>query len=207
VLATGGNRVAAEFSGISTRPIKFTVLVANGTLAALAGMLCAGRLSSGRYRWGTGDELSAIAATILGGTSLAQSRGSVIGALVGSLLIGLINSGLILAGLETSQQEIVLARSPPIRRAPRPCRRSSASANPARLPRRARDGRAPPTPGAPLSALAPRHVRRQSTGAEHRPAAPALRVRPADQRPNIEHFVHPLDNAPQTPILRLCQVR
>lgn len=107
VLATGGNRVAAEFSGISTKKIKFAVLLACGTTAALAGMLYAGRLSSGRYQWGTGDELSAIAAVILGGTSLAGGRGSVIGALVGSLMIGLINNGLILAGLEASQQEVI----------------------------------------------------------------------------------------------------
>jgi ribose transport system permease protein len=107
VLATGGNRMAAEFSGISTKKIKFAVLLACGVGAALAGMLYAGRLSSGRYQWGTGDELSAIAAVILGGTSLAGGRGSVIGALVGSLMIGLINNGLILAGLEASQQEMI----------------------------------------------------------------------------------------------------
>ena len=107
VLATGGNRMAAEFSGISTKKVKFAVMMACGVTAALAGMLYAGRLSSGRYQWGTGDELSAIAAVILGGTSLAGGRGSVIGALVGSLMIGLINNGLILAGLEASQQEIV----------------------------------------------------------------------------------------------------
>jgi ribose transport system permease protein len=83
------------------------VLMACGVTAALAGMLYAGRLSSGRYQWGTGDELSAIAAVILGGTSLAGGRGSVIGALVGSLMIGLINNGLILAGLEASQQEMI----------------------------------------------------------------------------------------------------
>jgi len=107
VLATGGNRVAAEFSGISTKKVKFAVLLACGITAALGGMLYAGRLSSGRYQWGTGDELSAIAAVILGGTSLAGGRGSVIGALVGSLMIGLINNGLILAGLEASQQEMI----------------------------------------------------------------------------------------------------
>ena len=107
VLATGGNRIAAEFSGISTRKIKFAVLMACGMTAALAGMLYAGRLASGRFQWGTGDELSAIAAVILGGTSLAGGRGSVIGALIGSLLMGLINNGLILAGLEASLQQVI----------------------------------------------------------------------------------------------------
>jgi ribose transport system permease protein len=70
-------------------------------------MLYAGRLQSGRFQWGDGDELSVIAAVILGGTSLFGGGGSVIGALFGSLMIGLINNGLILAGLEVSQQLVV----------------------------------------------------------------------------------------------------
>ena len=61
-------------------------------------MLYAGRLQSGRFQWGAGDELSAIAAVILGGTSLFGGAGSVVGTLFGALLIGLINNGLILAG-------------------------------------------------------------------------------------------------------------
>jgi ribose transport system permease protein len=107
VLATGGNEEAARFSGVPTRRIKFTVLLVSGTVAALAGMLYAGHLQSGRFQWGQGDELSVIAAVILGGTSLFGGRGSVIGALIGSLMIGLINNGLLLLGLEFSQQQIV----------------------------------------------------------------------------------------------------
>jgi len=107
VLATGGNEEAARFSGVSTKRIKFTVMVASSTVAALAGMLYAGRLHSGRFQWGQGDELSVIAAVILGGTSLFGGKASVIGALLGSLMIGLINNGLTLMGLESSQQQIV----------------------------------------------------------------------------------------------------
>jgi ribose transport system permease protein len=107
VLATGGNRIAAEFSGVSTARIKFTVLLASGVVASIAGMLYAGRLHSGRYQWGTGDELSVIAAVVLGGTSLFGGNGRVVGALFGALFIGLINNGLILAGLDTSQQRII----------------------------------------------------------------------------------------------------
>jgi ribose transport system permease protein len=107
VLATGGNRMAADFTGVNTRRIKFQVLLISSVLAALAGMLYAGRLESGRFQWGTGDELSAIAAVILGGTSLFGGAGSVLGTLVGALLIGLINNGLVLAGLDTSQQQVV----------------------------------------------------------------------------------------------------
>lgn len=107
VLATGGNRTAAEYSGVNTKRITFTVLLVSSLVASVAGMLYAGRLESGRYQWGDGDELSVIAAVILGGTSLFGGAGSVIGALFGSLLIGMINNGLILAGLDNSQQQII----------------------------------------------------------------------------------------------------
>lgn len=107
VLATGGNPVAARFSGVDTRLITFLVLAVMGLTAGLAGMLYAGRLHSGRFQWGEGDELSVIAAVILGGTSLFGGRGTVIGSLLGALMIGLINNGLILMGLEFSQQLIV----------------------------------------------------------------------------------------------------
>lgn len=107
VLATGGNRTAADFTGINTKRIKFQVLLISGIVASVAGMLYAGRLQSGRFQWGSGDELSAIAAVILGGTSLFGGSGTVIGTLFGSLLIGLINNGLILAGLDSSQQQVV----------------------------------------------------------------------------------------------------
>jgi ribose transport system permease protein len=107
VLATGGNEVAARFSGVNTRRIKFYVLLVSGTVAGLAGMLYAGRLHSGRFQWGEGDELSVIAAVILGGTSLFGGYGTVIGSVLGALLVGLINNGLTLMGLEFSQQQIV----------------------------------------------------------------------------------------------------
>ena len=107
VLATGANRTAAEYSGINTRAIKFRVMMISAMAASLAGLLYAGRLQSGRFQWGAGDELSAIAAVILGGTALAGGRGSVVGTLFGALLMGLINNGLILAGLDSSQQQVI----------------------------------------------------------------------------------------------------
>lgn len=106
VLATGGNETAARFSGIDTRAIKFRVLMLSSLAAALAGMLYAGRLQSGRFQLGQGDELSVIAACVLGGTSLFGGKGTVVGTIVGALMIGLINNGLILMGLEFSQQLI-----------------------------------------------------------------------------------------------------
>lgn len=107
VLATGGNPTAAAYTGIPTARIKFTVLLISGVVAALAGMLYAGRLESGRFQWGQGDELTVIAAVILGGTSLFGGRGAIIGTLFGSLFMGLVNNGLILAGLDVAQQQVV----------------------------------------------------------------------------------------------------
>jgi ribose transport system permease protein len=107
VLATGGNSVAARFSGVDVRRIRFTVMTVMGTVAGLGGVLFAGRLHSGRFEFGQGSELSVIAAVILGGTSLFGGRATIIGTLLGSLMIGLINNGLTLASLPTSQQFIV----------------------------------------------------------------------------------------------------
>lgn len=107
VLATGGNEMAARFSGVNTARIKLIALTTSSVVAAIAGMLYAGRLQSGRFQWGQGDELSVIAAVILGGTSLFGGMGTVVGTIIGSLMIGLINNGLILLGLEYSQQLIV----------------------------------------------------------------------------------------------------
>ncbi len=106
VLATGGGETAARYSGIDTHSVKFRVLIISSMAAALAGMLYAGRLQSGRFQLGEGDELSVIAAAVLGGTSLFGGYGTVIGTIVGALMIGLINNGLILMGLEFSQQLI-----------------------------------------------------------------------------------------------------
>ena len=106
VLATGGSETAARYSGIDTRGIKMSVLLISSLGAAIAGMLYAGRLHSGRFQLGEGDELSVIAAAVLGGTSLFGGAGSVVGSIVGSLMIGVINNGLLLMGLEYSQQLI-----------------------------------------------------------------------------------------------------
>ena len=101
-----GNETAARYSGVNTGAIKYYVLVLSSLSAALAGMLYAGRLQTGRFQLGEGDELSVIAAAVLGGTSLFGGIGTVAGSIVGSLMIGLINDGLILMGLDYSQQLI-----------------------------------------------------------------------------------------------------
>ncbi|MFY4776321.1 ABC transporter permease [Metabacillus sp. RGM 3146] len=106
-LATGGNESAARFSGIKTQKIKLMVFLGSGFMAGFAGLLYAGRMHSGRFTFGEGDELSVIAAVILGGTSLFGGVGTVIGTVIGSLMIGTINNGLIIMGLDVSQQMII----------------------------------------------------------------------------------------------------
>ena len=107
ILATGGNRVAARYSGVNTSRTKLYCFIITGVAAALAGMLYSGMMQTARYSFGTGGELAAIAAVILGGTSLYGGKGSVIGTFVGALLIGTINNGLIIMGLDVSEQNMV----------------------------------------------------------------------------------------------------
>lgn len=106
-LAVGGNEVSAGYSGIKIDKIKIIVFLMSGAFAAFAGILYAGRMQAGRFSFGEGDEMSVIAAVVLGGTSMSGGTGSVVGALVGSILMGVINNALILAGLSTAQQTIV----------------------------------------------------------------------------------------------------
>lgn len=106
VLATGGNKTAARYSGVNVRSVQMRVLLISSIAASIAGMLYAGRLHSGRFQLGEGDELSVIAAAVLGGTLLFGGKGTVVGSIMGALMIGLINNGLILMGLEFSLQLI-----------------------------------------------------------------------------------------------------
>lgn len=107
ILATGGNRVAARYSGVNTSRTKLYCFIITGVAAALAGMLYSGMMQTARYSFGTGGELAAIAAVILGGTSLYGGKGSIVGTFIGALLIGTINNGLIIMGLDVSEQNMV----------------------------------------------------------------------------------------------------
>ena len=107
ILATGGNRASAKYSGINTSRTKLYCFLITGVAAAVAGMLYSGMMQTARYSFGTGGELAAIAAVILGGTSLYGGKGSIIGTAVGALLIGTINNGLIIMGLDVSEQNMV----------------------------------------------------------------------------------------------------
>jgi ribose transport system permease protein len=104
LLATGANANAARFSGIRTNRLKVGALMASGLAGAVAGLLYAGQFGAATYTLGTSDLLTAIAAAIIGGTVLTGGKGSVVGALVGSLLIGILNNGLIILGLADPEQ-------------------------------------------------------------------------------------------------------
>lgn len=104
VFATGGNATAARYSGINTSRIKITAFMITGCLAGLAALILSARGHAARPDIAIGLELDVIAAVILGGTSLFGGRGAIIGTLIGSLIIGIMNNGLVLVGVNSSWQ-------------------------------------------------------------------------------------------------------
>ncbi|MCL6520423.1 MAG: ABC transporter permease [Armatimonadetes bacterium] len=106
VYAIGGNEEAARLSGINVAQSKLKIYVLCGMLAGLGGMLLATRLASGDPKSGTMFELNAIAAAVLGGTSLMGGRGTVLGTLIGALVIGVLDNGLILLGVSAFYQMV-----------------------------------------------------------------------------------------------------
>jgi ribose transport system permease protein len=104
VVAVGDNAWAARAAGIRVDHVRLAVLTLSGAAAALAGILYAGRLEGASYTLGEQDLLTVIAAVVIGGTRLFGGQGSVIGALLGSLIMGMLTNGLILWGLTSSEQ-------------------------------------------------------------------------------------------------------
>ena len=107
VHAIGDSALSARAVGIKVDRVRFSVMVLSGLCAGLAGLLYAGRLHGARYTLGETDLLTVIAAVIVGGTRLNGGVGTIFGALIGSLLMGLLNNGLILMGLSVSEQLMV----------------------------------------------------------------------------------------------------
>ena len=107
VYAAGGNPHAATVSGVNVTRIRFLVFVISGALAGLAGMILAARTGSALPQAGVAYELDAIAAVVIGGTSLAGGVGRVTGTLIGALLIGVVNNGLDLMGVESYYQLVI----------------------------------------------------------------------------------------------------
>lgn len=107
VYATGGNEEAARLSGVKVDRIKVWVYTLSGAMSAMAGVILTSRLNSAQPTAGTGYELDAIAAVVLGGTSLTGGRGWIFGTLMGALLIGVLNNGLNLLGVSSFYQQVI----------------------------------------------------------------------------------------------------
>ncbi|REC98959.1 ABC transporter permease [Ectopseudomonas oleovorans] len=106
VYAVGGNEKSARTSGIGVRKVTFSVYVISGLLAGLAGIVLSARTTSALPQAGVSYELDAIAAVVIGGTSLSGGTGSIVGTLFGALLIGVINNGLNLLGVSSYYQQV-----------------------------------------------------------------------------------------------------
>ncbi|MCW0982754.1 ribose ABC transporter permease [Agrobacterium sp. BT-220-3] len=107
VYALGGNELAARLSGVKTQRVKLAVYGISGVTAAFAALILTGRLMSGQPNAGVGFELDAIAAVVLGGTAIAGGRGLILGTLIGAVLLGILNNGLNLVGINPYLQDVI----------------------------------------------------------------------------------------------------
>ncbi|MFO1497604.1 MAG: ABC transporter permease [Verrucomicrobiota bacterium] len=107
MIAIGTNEEAVRLSGIDPRPVKVTVFVLTGLLVALAAIVDTSRFQSANPNAGTGFELQAIAAVVIGGTSLMGGRGSVISSFFGVLIIAVLNSGLASVGAKDETKRLI----------------------------------------------------------------------------------------------------
>jgi ribose transport system permease protein len=105
--AIGGNERAAQLSGLNLRAIKIAVYALGGALAGIAGLLLTARLDSATPSAGIGYELDSIAAVVIGGTSLSGGRGSILGTVLGCLIIGVLNNGLVLLEVSPYWQQVI----------------------------------------------------------------------------------------------------
>lgn len=107
IYAVGGNVQAAQFSGISVMRVKFCVYSFSGLMAGLAGVVLASRMYSGQPTAGNGAEMDAIAAVVVGGTSMSGGSGKIGGTIIGALIIGFLNNGLNLLNVNSFWQYVV----------------------------------------------------------------------------------------------------
>lgn len=105
--ALGGNERAAALSGIKTKMLTFICFINLGVLSALAGMVFAARLNAGTPKAGNGFELDAIAACFIGGASSSGGIGTVIGAVIGALIMGVMNNGMSIMGISIDWQQAI----------------------------------------------------------------------------------------------------
>lgn len=107
IYAIGGNESAARLSGIDIRRIKIIVYTIAGALAAVGGLIVTARLDAAQPNAGTGYELDSIAAVVIGGTSLSGGRGTILGTVLGAVIIGVLNNGLVLLNVSPFWQQVV----------------------------------------------------------------------------------------------------
>ncbi|MGT2832563.1 ABC transporter permease subunit [Streptococcus halotolerans] len=107
VYAIGGNEKAAYISGVKLNKVKIIIYTISGMMAALSGLIITSRLSSAQPTAGSSYEMDAIAAVVLGGTSLSGGKGRIIGTLIGALIIGVLNNGLNIIGVSAFWQQVV----------------------------------------------------------------------------------------------------
>jgi monosaccharide ABC transporter membrane protein, CUT2 family (TC 3.A.1.2.-) len=107
IYAVGGNSQAAEFSGIKVSRVKFFVYAYSGLMAGLAGIVLGSRMYSGQPTAGEGAEMDAIAAVVVGGTSMAGGYGTLGGTVIGGLIIGILNNGLNLLNVNSFWQYVI----------------------------------------------------------------------------------------------------
>ncbi|UED86657.1 multiple monosaccharide ABC transporter permease [Streptomyces profundus] len=107
IYALGGNRAAAQLSGVKDKRVTLLVFVNMGVLAALAGCVYASRLNAGTPGAGNLFELEAIAAAFIGGASMSGGVGTVLGAVIGGLVLGVLNNGMSLVGISQDWQQVI----------------------------------------------------------------------------------------------------
>ncbi len=108
VYAVGGNEEATALSGINTRRVKFLTYVISSVLSSVTGILFIARFRSAQANAGLGMELDAIAAAVIGGTSLMGGQGTVLGVLIGAMVMGVIRNGLVLMQVSSYWQELII---------------------------------------------------------------------------------------------------
>jgi ribose transport system permease protein len=107
IYAVGGSEKAARLSGLNVRRVKLMVYMLGGALAGVAGLLVTARLDSATPSAGFTYELDSIAAVVIGGTSLSGGRGSIMGTVLGCLIIGVLNNGLVLLEVSPFWQQVI----------------------------------------------------------------------------------------------------
>jgi ribose transport system permease protein len=107
IYAIGGNEKASLLSGVNVKRVKLVVYMIAGALSGVGGLLVTARLDSAQPNAGMGYELDSIAAVVIGGTSLSGGKGSIMGTVIGALIIGVLNNGLVLLNVSPFWQQVI----------------------------------------------------------------------------------------------------